>query len=354
MMMGDYFDELVSVTGNEFASKVSDGMLGNVNEHIDTGSYILNALLSGSIHKGLPSNKITAFAGESATGKTFFLLGIVKQFLTDNPTGGVLYFESESALTPEMIAEREIDSTRFIQLPVSTIQDFAQQASRVVDKHIEKSEAPLLLCLDSLGMLSTAKEVGDITEGADKVDMTKARIVKGTFRVLTLKLAKAGIPLLVTNHTYKQVGTMFPQDVMGGGSGLQYAASTIVFLSKRKEKVGTDVIGNIIHCKTFKSRLTKENKMVDVLLTYDEGLNRYYGLLELAEEAGIFKKVASRYEMANGTKLYGKQILSDPEKYFTEDIMTYLDSYCQTKFLYGRGDDAELGTDEPTEETVEG
>ncbi|MAH48131.1 recombinase RecA [Candidatus Pacearchaeota archaeon] len=352
--MSDYFDELISVTGNEYASKVSDGMLGNVNEHIDTGSYILNALLSGSIYKGLPSNKITAFAGESATGKTFFLLGIVKQFLTDNPTGGVLYFESESALTPEMIAEREIDSTRFIQLPVSTIQDFAQQASRVVDKHIEKSEAPLLLCLDSLGMLSTAKEVGDITEGADKVDMTKARIVKGTFRVLTLKLAKAGIPLLVTNHTYKQVGTMFPQDVMGGGSGLQYAASTIVFLSKRKEKVGTDVIGNIIHCKTFKSRLTKENKMVDVLLTYDEGLNRYYGLLELAEEAGIFKKVASRYEMANGTKLYGKQILSDPEKYFTEDIMTYLDSYCQTKFLYGRGDDAELGTDEPTEETVEG
>ena len=354
MIMSDYFDELISVTGNEFASKVSDGMLGNVNEHIDTGSYILNALLSGSIHKGLPSNKITAFAGESATGKTFFLLGIVKQFLTDNPTGGVLYFESESALTPEMIEEREIDPKRFIQLPVATIQDFAQQASRVVDKHIESSGAPLLLCLDSLGMLSTAKEVGDITEGADKVDMTKARIVKGTFRVLTLKLAKAGIPLLVTNHTYKQVGTMFPQDVMGGGSGLQYAASTIIFLSKRKEKVGTDVIGNIIHCKTFKSRLTQENKMVDVLLTYDEGLSRYYGLLELAEEAGIFKKVAGRFETANGTKLYGKQILSDPEKYFTKDIMTYLDTYCQTKFLYGRGDDAELGTDEPAEENAEG
>jgi hypothetical protein len=124
-------------------------------------------------------------------------------------------------------------------------------------------------------------------------------------------------------------------------------------LSRRKEKVGTDVIGNIIHCKTFKSRLTKENKKVDVLLTYDEGLSRYYGLLELAEEAGIFKKVAARYEMANGTKLYGKQILSDPEKYFTEDIMTYLDNFCQTKFLYGRGNDAEPSTDEPAEENAE-
>ena len=234
--MSDFLDELISATGNEYASKVSDGMLGNVNDYIDTGSYILNALLSGSIHKGLPPNKITAFAGESATGKTFFLLGLCKQFLSDNPSGGVLYFESESALTSDMIEERGIDKTRFILLPVATIQEFATQCSRIVDKHIERGDgAPLLLCLDSLGMLSTAKEVGDVSEGADKVDMTKARIVKGTFRVLTLKLAKAGIPLLVTNHTYKQVGAMFPQDIMGGGSGLQYAASSIVFLSKRKE-----------------------------------------------------------------------------------------------------------------------
>ena len=352
--MADYFDELIGVTGNPYASKVSDGMLGSVNEHIDTGSYILNALLSGSLYKGLPSNKITAFAGESATGKTFFLLGLVKQFLIDNPDGGVLYFESESALTPEMIEERDIDTKRFIQLPVATIQEFAQQASRVVDKHIESSGAPLLLCLDSLGMLSTDKEVGDITEGTNKVDMTKARIVKGAFRVLTLKLAKAGIPLLVTNHTYKQIGTMFPQDIMGGGSGLQYAASTIIFLSRRKEKIGTDVIGNIIHCKNFKSRLTKENKMVDVLLTYDEGLSRYYGLLTLAEKYDIIKKVSTRYELPNGTKLFGKQIVAEPEKYFTKDIMEKLEAAADKEFSYGKGSDAELSTSESTEEETEG
>ena len=352
--MADYFDELIGVTGNPYASKVSDGMLGSVNEHIDTGSYILNALLSGSLYKGLPSNKITAFAGESATGKTFFLLGLVKQFLIDNLDGGVLYFESESALTPEMIEVRDIDTKRFIQLPVATIQEFAQQASRVVDKHIESSGAPLLLCLDSLGMLSTDKEVGDITEGTNKVDMTKARIVKGAFRVLTLKLAKAGIPLLVTNHTYKQIGTMFPQDIMGGGSGLQYAASTIIFLSKRKEKIGTDVIGNIIHCKNFKSRLTKENKMVDVLLTYDEGLSRYYGLLTLAEKYDIIKKVSTRYELPNGTKLFGKQIVAEPEKYFTKDIMEKLEAAADKEFSYGKGSDAELSTSESEEEETEG
>ena len=342
--MSDFLDDLINVSGNEYASKVSDGMLGKVNDYIDTGSYILNALLSGSIHKGLPANKITAFAGESATGKTFFILGIVKQFLTDNPSGGVLYFESESALTPEMIEEREIDSTRFIQLPVATIQDFAQQASRVVDKHIENSEEPLLLCLDSLGMLSTAKEVEDITTGANKVDMTKARIVKGAFRVLTLKLAKAGIPLLVTNHTYKQVGAMFPQDIMGGGSGLQYAASSIVFLSKRKEKVGTDIIGNVIHCKNFKSRLAKENKKIDVLLTYDQGLNRHYGLLDLAEKYDIIKKVSTRYEMPDGAKIFGKQIMEDPKKYFTDDIMEKLEIAAQKEFQYGINENAGSGT----------
>ena len=342
--MSDFLDDLINISGNEYASKVSDGMLGKVNDYIDTGSYILNALLSGSIHKGLPANKITAFAGESATGKTFFILGIVKQFLTDNPTGGVLYFESESALTPEMIEEREIDSTRFIQLPVATIQDFAQQASRVVDKHIENSEAPLLLCLDSLGMLSTAKEVEDITTGANKVDMTKARIVKGAFRVLTLKLAKAGIPLLVTNHTYKQVGAMFPQDIMGGGSGLQYAASSIVFLSKRKEKVGTDIIGNVIHCKNFKSRLAKENKKVDVLLSYDQGLNRHYGLLDLAEKYDIIKKVSTRYELPDGAKIFGKQIMEDAEKYFTDDIMEKLEIAAQKEFQYGINENAGSGT----------
>ena len=336
--MSDYLDNLVKVTGNEYATKVSDGVeAGDVTGHVDTGSYILNALVSGDIYGGIPSNKITALAGETATGKTFFALGMVKQFLADNPNGGVLYFESESALTKEMIESRGIDSQRMIILPVTTIQEFTHQAVKIVENHTE--DKPIMMCLDSLGMLSTTKEVGDISEGKETKDMTRAQLVKGCFRVLTLKLGKAGIPLLVTNHTYKQVGTMFPTDVMGGGSGLQYAASTIIFLSKRKEKEGTDVVGNVIHCKNFKSRLTKENKRVDVLLRYDQGLNRYYGLLELAEKYDIIKKVSTRYEMPDGTKVFGKQILSDPEKYFTDDIMDGLQAAASKEFLYGGFDE---------------
>ena len=344
--MSDYLDNLLKATGNEFGAKVSDGVeAGDVSSYVDTGSYILNALVSGDIYGGIPSNKITALAGETATGKTFFALGMVKQFLADNPSGGVLYFESESALTKDMIEERGIDSKRMIILPVTTIQEFTHQAVKVVENHTE--DKPIMMVLDSLGMLSTTKEVTDITDGKETKDMTRAQLVKGCFRVLTLKLGKAGIPLLVTNHTYKQVGTMFPTDVMGGGSGLQYAASTIIFLSKRKEKEGTDVVGNVIHCKNFKSRLTKENKRVDVLLRYDQGLNRYYGLLELAEKYDILKKVSTRFEMPDGTKVFGKQILNDPEKYFTDDIMKALNEAAKKEFLYGGFDEeSEVKDDE--------
>jgi RecA/RadA recombinase len=346
----DFLKDMIKETGNEYAGLVADGVeAGDVESFIDTGSYALNALLSGSIYGGLPSNKITSFAGETATGKTFFVLGIVKQFLSDNLGGGVLYFESESAITKQMIEQREIDTSRMVILPVATIQEFAHQVTKILDKHLASEDRPpLMICLDSLGMLSTSKEVGDIAEGKETKDMTRAALVKGAFRVLTLKAGKAKVPVLVTNHTYSQVGVMFPQQVMGGGTGLYYASSNIVFLSKRKEKDGTEVIGNVIHCKNKKSRLTVENKQIDALVTYDKGLDRWYGMIELAEETGIFKKVSTRFELPDGSKMFGKQIMRDPETYFTEDIMKKIDEYCKEKFLYGSKKSVEVNENEET------
>ena len=324
---------------NEYASIVDDGVeTGDVASFIDTGSHIFNGLLSGSIYGGLPSNKITALAGESATGKTFFLMGIVKSFLDSDPNAGVIYFESESAITKQMIVDRGIDPKRMVMMPVTTVQQFRTQALRVLDMYLEKDESdrqPMFLCLDSLGMLSTTKEVEDTAEGKETRDMTRAQVLKAAFRVLTLKLGRAKVPMVVTNHTYDVVGSMFPTKEMGGGSGLKYAASSIVYLSKRKEKDGTEVVGNIIHCKNHKSRLTKENKMVDVRLTYDKGLDRYYGLLELAEKYEVFKKSGPRFELPDGSKQYAKTILNDPDKFFTEDIMKQLDDAAEKEFKYG-------------------
>ena len=324
---------------NEYGGIVDDGVeAGDVSTFIDTGSYIFNALLSGSVYGGLPANKITAIAGESATGKTFFLMGMVKSFLDSDPNAGVIFFESESAITKQMVVDRGIDSKRMVIMPVTTVQEFRTQSLKVLDKYMETDESerqPMFICLDSLGMLSTTKEVEDTAEGKETRDMTRAQVLKAAFRVLTLKLGRAKVPMVVTNHTYDVVGSMFPQKEMGGGSGLKYAASSIIYLSKRKEKEGTEVIGNIIHCKNHKSRLTKENKVVDVKLTYDKGLDKYYGLLELAEKYEIFKKVSTRFELPDGSKQFGKTILNDPEKYFTEDIMHQLDLAADTEFKYG-------------------
>ena len=334
----DLLKDLAKASGNDLAGVVSDGIVaGDVDGYIDTGSYIFNALVSGDIYRGIPSNKITALAGESATGKTFFALGMVQKFLEDNPEGNVVYFESESALTQEMLEERGIDTSRILLVPVTTIEEFRTQAVNIIDgfEKQRKGDEKLFFVLDSLGMLSTIKETEDIGSGKNVRDMTKAQVIKGTFRVLTLKLGKVGIPMIVTNHTYDVIGSMFPQKEMGGGSGLKYAASSIIYLSKKKEKEGTEVIGNIIHCKNAKSRLTVENRMVDVRLNYETGLDRYYGLLDLALASEIFKKSSTRIELPNGKTEFAKTINNNPEKFFTDEVMERLEVVVEDYFKYG-------------------
>ena len=333
-----FLTDVAKEIGNEYAGLVSDGVsAGDSADFIDTGSHIFNALVSGSIYGGVPSNKITAIAGESSTGKTFFCLGIVQHFLDSNPDAGVIYFESESAISKQMIEDRGIASDRMLIVPVATIEQFRTQACRILDNYVEQPEdkrQPLMFVLDSLGMLSTEKEIADVVADKQVRDMTKSQLIKGAFRVLTLKLGKANVPMLVTNHTYDVIGSYVPTKEMGGGSGLKYASSTIIYLSKKKEKDGTEVVGNIIKCKAQKSRLTKENSQIETRLYYDKGLDRYYGLLELGEKGGLWKNVAGRYEI-DGKKIYGKQILANPDEYFTPEVMQALEETANKEFSYG-------------------
>jgi len=340
--MTDFLKDIIKSSGNEYAGIASEGIDGSdVTGFIDTGSYVFNALLSGSMYGGIPNNKIMALAGESATGKTYFALGMAKKFLDDNTEGMVLYFDTESAVTSDMIKERGLDPARVAIFPVATVETFRHQAISIVDKYIESKESkPVFIVLDSLGMLSTEKEMTDTADGKTTKDMTRAAVIKATFRVLTLKLGKAGIPLVMTNHIYDIIGSMYPTKKMSGGSGLFYSASTIIYLSKRKVKEGTDVIGNVIHCKLFKGRFTKENSMVDVILNYDTGLNPYYGLVPIAVKYDIFKKVSTRIELPNGKTAFEKTINNEPKKYFTEDVMKRLEEAVTKEFKYGNNENS--------------
>ena len=332
-----FLDTVIKDSGNEFASIVSDGVAaGDVTDYVDTGSYIFNALCSGSIYGGLPANKVTALAGESSTGKTFFALSVVRNFLDANPKAGVIYFETESAISKEMIESRGIDSKRMVLFPVSTIEDFRTQACRIVDKYMkEPKREPMMFVLDSLGMLSTSKEMEDVANDKQVRDMTKSQLIKGAFRVLTLKLGQAKIPMIVTNHTYDVIGSYVPTKEMGGGTGLKYAASTIIYLGKKKEKDGTTLVGNIIKCEAKKSRLTKEGSKVETRLYFDErGLDKYYGLLELGEKYGVFERKGNRVVVGESS-VYPSAILKDPDKYFTKELMDKLDEAAAKEFRYG-------------------
>ena len=344
--MSDIFNQLLAETDNEYATIVDDGVAaGDVSGFIGTGNYAMNALLSGTIYGGLPQNKVTAFAGEPSVGKTFYALNIVKQFLEDHPDGFVFYFESESAISKQFITDRGIDARRVGIVPVATVQEFRTQAVKILDKYLEgKDKPPMVFVLDSLGNLSTDKEMNDIAEGKDTRDMTRAQLVRGAFRVLTLKLGKAKVPLIVTNHVYDVVGSYVPVKKMGGGSGLEYAASTIIFLSKKKDKTLDDDNGRtgaVITAHIKKSRMTVEDKKVETWLNYQSGLDRYYGLLDMAERYGIVKKVSTRFEFPNGAKAFEKEIKKNPEKFFTKEILDAINEGAQAEYLYGKYNEAD-------------
>ena len=345
----DFFENIAKEVGEEYITHID-----NIQEHetfVDTGSYIFNALVSGSVFGGVSGNRITAIAGETSTGKTYFATAVVKNFIQDNPTGAVFYFDTEGAIEKDLLVSRGI-TERFYKVDVATVEAFRHQAYKILDNYMkepEENRRPMMFVLDSLGMMSTTKETEDTLNDKQVRDMTKSQLIKGTFRILTSKLAKANVPMIVTNHTYDVVGAYVPTKEMGGGSGLKYAASTIIHLSKSKEKDGKEIVGNIIKAKTNKSRLSRENQQVEIRLFYDErGLDKYYGLPQLAVKYGIFEKAGSYLKLPDGKKVYEKTILGEPEKHFTDDVMQQLDAAAKLEFTYGGREDTSDDSEEPT------
>lgn len=480
-----------SVLSDGFDTVDEVGAYGDVTGFIDTGSYSLNALVSGSIFGGFASNKITGIAGEKSTGKTFYAIQAMKGHLDADSENEVLIFDSESAITSDQLIDHGIDPARVGVEPVATVEEFRTKAMNVLAKyhemilpHLKKNKwkAPppkLMIVLDSLGNLSTTKEVADISSGTDKRDMTKQQLLKGAFRVLTIECGKLNVPMIVTAHTYAAIGCldpttlilmadnslvpiseirpgdevkttygtgevgeiykyedtecfelelengetmictkdhkfltqklewkrsedlqegdvimlidMIPQKIVakrvvsprtvhdfevkdahhyilsngvishnsyvptqtvGGGTGMQYAVSTLLMSSKSYDKDDKITTGSKIKFVTEKSRLTRERQKVETLLRYDGGIDRYFGLLPFAEEAGIFKKVSTRYELPDGSKAFEKSILNNPEKYFTQEILEQIDEWCAKRFKYVSGaiSEADSAAEESGEE----
>lgn len=329
----------LKATGNEWAAIADEGIAaGDVSGYYDTGSYTLNALISGSIYGGIPDSKATGFAAETSVGKTMIALATLRRFLELKPNGLAIIFESESAISRQMLIDLGIDVTRVGVVPCTTMQDFRNSCIKVIDnyeKTKEKDRVPLFFMLDSLGMLSTEKEVADAIAGNNVKDMTRASLVRSVFRVITLKLGRARIPFAITNHVHANVTAMYGGNEVSGGGGFKYACSTIITMTKAQDKDGDEIRGSIVTCTAYKSRLTRDKLKVKTRILHRGGLDRYYGLVPLAEAAGVLKKVSTRMEFVDdGTKAFESVINKDPKKYWTQERLDQIEKYVKSHFLY--------------------
>jgi len=324
------------------ASILSEGLSSaEFTGYLDTGSYTLNAALSGSIYGGMPDNKVLCVAGASTTGKSYFSLAIVKNFLGSNPEGGLVLFDTEAAHNTNLYRDDiGIDPSLVLNYEPETVQDFSFQAMKfLVEYEKDQTKPKVMFLLDSLGRLTTSKSLNDMVAGKDVLDMTRAKTIHTAFRGLRLKLAKNKIPMIVTNHVYADVNARFPSNKVAGGGGVIYSSDMIILLSKEKvqEEIEGEkrVLGNIIHVKVSKSRHSRENMEVETMINYSTGMNRYWGLLDMAEKAGVLEKGPKQWVMPDGTKVYEKTINNDPEKYFTKDILDRIETYVNAEYRYG-------------------
>lgn len=340
---------ILNEINNPYATIAKDGLIcGDISGYIDTGIYTLNALVSGKLKGGFPKGKVVALAGEKGTGKTFILLNSIREYLNKDKQNEVVFFESEAALTKDMLIERGIDIKRVSIIPIATVEDLRNQSIKILDmltKMWEESEKypKVMFCLDSLGMLGTEHEQDTSRSNANKADMGKrAQLIKSVFRNITLKLSLLQIAMVITNHTYKGMGK-FDLKKMSGGQGLEFAASIIIFLTKgaiKEDQAGSskikELVGNNINIYLYKGRLTIEGSKLTLPLDFKGGIGKYGGLLEYFVDAGIVDKAGAWYSYKTDRLGQGKEkAMAALETFLTDEMLDELQPYIVDKFCYG-------------------
>jgi len=266
---------------SKYGGLLSDGAgVSEITDYISTGNYLLNAAFTGSLFKGIPNNRSIELCGPSGTGKSYLSLNIIRE--AQKKDYFVIFYDSENAVDSKLCESFGVDLSKLRYEPVQTVQEFRTSVTQVVDTLIEAKDAgksipKLFIVLDSIGNLATQKEISDAIAGAEKQDMSRAKVIKSIFRILMSKLGIIGGTFLFTNHIYL-TQDLFAQQVAGGGTGAEYGASAIMFLNKAKLKEGgAEQTGIIVTAKPNKNRFAKPNT-VRFHISYNHGMNPYVGL----------------------------------------------------------------------------
>lgn len=328
-----------------FIKADSGDLNAEVDYWIDTGALALNLLISGSIFKGAPGNRNLILAGDPSTGKTFFYMELMKNFLAMHPTGTGFYFDTEQAIDEAMLDRRGVDKTRlFVDDETNSIEEFSTKTVNLLNEYLEREEPrpPIYIVLDSMGRLTSSAQVEAYDKGEPKADTgRRAKAWREASVMVKGKQRLGSVPIHCTNHTYDQIGAYVPTKVMGGGKGPEYMGDVIIFLSKRKINKGdkeTNIDpgdGVMLTAKSEKQRFAKPFREVNLLLDFDNGLHRYYGLLDLAVEYGLVKRSGAYYVFPNGDQDYEKTINAAPTRFFTDEFLQLFEKEVSPHFRFG-------------------
>ena len=266
---------------SEYGETLDKSTISEIDHYIPTGNFHLNACLTGSLFGGYPNNRAVALAGPSGTGKTYLILNAIKQ--AQKQGYSIVFYDSENAVDKSLVEKFGIDPKTFRYEPCNTVQEFRSSVTAITDVLIEQKKKgiklpKIMVVLDSAGNLATQKEIDDAKTGSSKADMTRAKLLKSTFRIIMTQFGICKIPFLFTNHTY-QTQDLFSRQVGGGGTGPEYAASIILFLGKAKLKEGIEQTGIIVTAKPNKNRFAKPTN-IKFHISFNKGMNPYVGLEE--------------------------------------------------------------------------
>ena len=261
----------------------------NEKDLIGTPVPMINVAFSGNLNGGFAPG-LTMWAGPSKHFKTAFSLLMAKAYMDKYPDAALLFYDSEFGTPIKYFETFDIDMERVVHTPLTDIEqlkfDIMQQL-----QEINRGDK-LIIVLDSIGNLASKKEVEDALEGKSVADMSRAKQVKSLFRMVTPHLTIKDIPMVVVNHTYKEIG-MFPKDIVGGGTGSYYSADNIFILGRQQEKDGTEIVGYNFIINVEKSRYVKEKSKIPVSVAFEGGINKYSGLLDIALDGGFVTKPAN-------------------------------------------------------------
>ena len=280
--MSSIMDRLKKTSTVKASAIVSESQFFEAKDLTTTPVPALNIALSGDIDGGLAPG-LTVVAGPSKHFKSNISLVMIAAYLDKYPEGIALLYDTEFGITPEYLANFNIDTDRVLHTPI----EHAEQLKFDLMKQLEAMEKGdnVIIMIDSIGNLASKKELDDALDGKSVADMTRAKVLKGLFRMVTPYLNTRNIPMICVNHTYKEIG-LFPRDIMSGGTGIYYSANQIFFMGRRQNKKGTEVQGYDFIINVDKSRFVKEKSRIPITVSWDSGVSRYSGLLDIAIISG--------------------------------------------------------------------